>query len=84
MLLEQVSENPVGQVLKIPAALVRDSYIARLDLLLVRALEELRPPPVESLSQWIERVVRLPRGLAAEPVPVKLYPESDSGQQVSV
>jgi phage terminase large subunit GpA-like protein len=29
---------------------------------------------VEPLSRWIERVVRLPRGAAAEPGPIKLYP----------
>ncbi len=39
-----------------------------------RVRHHLRPPPQESLSQWIERVVRLPQGLAAEPGPVTLWP----------
>ncbi len=36
--------------------------------------ETLRPPPVETLPGWIERVVRLPEGLSAEPGPVTLWP----------
>ena len=28
----------------------------------------------EPLSHWIERVIRLPRGDAADPGPIKLYP----------
>jgi hypothetical protein len=39
-----------------------------------RAVEALRPPPVETLPQWIERTVRLPEGLSAEPGLVKLWP----------
>ena len=43
-----------------------------LDDILRRAVEALRPPPVETLPQWIERVVRLPEG-NADPGPVKLW-----------
>jgi phage terminase large subunit GpA-like protein len=31
-------------------------------------------PKVEPLPAWIERVIRLPAGAAAEPGPIKLYP----------
>jgi phage terminase large subunit GpA-like protein len=34
----------------------------------------LRPPPVEPFSVWIEREVRLPEGLSAEPGKVTLHP----------
>jgi len=43
------------------------------DEALARAVEHLRPPPVETLPQWIERVVRLPEGVA-QPGKVKLWP----------
>ena len=39
-----------------------------------RAVEALRPPPIETLPEWIERVVRLPEGLSAEPGKVELWP----------
>ena len=39
-----------------------------------RAVEALRPPPLETLPRWIERTVRLPEGLSAEPGLVKLWP----------
>jgi hypothetical protein len=42
------------------------------DEALARAVEHLRPPPVETLPQWIERVVSLPEGMA-QPGPVKLW-----------
>lgn len=45
-----------------------------LDKALAVAVDHLRPPPVETLPQWIERVVRLPEGLSAEPGPVTLWP----------
>jgi phage terminase large subunit GpA-like protein len=38
-----------------------------------RAVAALRPPPLETLGEWIERAVRLPEG-NAEPGPVKLWP----------
>jgi phage terminase large subunit GpA-like protein len=47
---------------------------AQPSLMWTRVREALRPPPVETLPQWIERVVRLPEGLSAEPGPVKLRP----------
>lgn len=34
----------------------------RLDDVLARAVEHLRPPPIETLPAWIERVIRLPEG----------------------
>ena len=36
-------------------------------------IETLRPPPVETLPEFIERVIRLPEG-TAQPGPVKLWP----------
>jgi phage terminase large subunit GpA-like protein len=39
-----------------------------------RVIEALRPPPVEPFSAWIEREVRLPAGLSAEPGKVTLWP----------
>jgi len=39
-----------------------------------RVVGTFRPPPIESLPQWIERIVRLPEGLAAEPGKVTLWP----------
>jgi phage terminase large subunit GpA-like protein len=39
-----------------------------------RAAQALRPPPVETLPQWIARNVILPQGLAAQPGPVQLWP----------
>jgi hypothetical protein len=38
----------------------------RLDQALARAREALRPPPVETLPQWIARNVVLPQALAAQ------------------
>jgi hypothetical protein len=38
-----------------------------------RAAEALRPPPQIPLSEWIERTIRLPEGLSAEPGTVKLW-----------
>jgi chaperonin GroES len=37
------------------------------------AIEHLRPPPIETLPEWIERTIRLPEGMA-QPGPVKLWP----------
>ena len=48
-------------------------FTKTLDDIRSRAVEHLRPPPLETLPQWIERVVRLPEG-TAEPGPVKLWP----------
>ena len=48
--------------------------MTRLNDALARAVEHLRPPPLETLPQWIERVVRLPEGLSAEPGRVELWP----------
>jgi phage terminase large subunit GpA-like protein len=39
-----------------------------------RAAEALRPPPLEPFSMWIERTVRVPEGLSAEPGKVTLWP----------
>ncbi len=39
-----------------------------------RVADALRPPPLETLPQWIERVVRLPEGVSAEPGKVTLWP----------
>jgi hypothetical protein len=39
-----------------------------------RAVETLRPPPVEPLSTWLEANLRLPHGLAAESGPIRLWP----------
>jgi len=36
----------------------------KIDDALTIALEHLRPPPDETLPQWIERAVRLPEGTA--------------------
>jgi phage terminase large subunit GpA-like protein len=38
------------------------------------ALGALRPPPKLRLSEWIEREVRLPEGLSAQPGRVRLWP----------
>ncbi|KAB1069248.1 phage terminase large subunit family protein [Methylobacterium planeticum] len=38
------------------------------------SFQKLRPPPRLPLSQWIERHMRLPEGLAAKPGPVRLWP----------
>lgn len=46
----------------------------RLNEALAHSLAALRPPPTESFSAWIERVVRLPEGLSAEPGKVTLHP----------
>lgn len=48
-------------------------FTKTLDDALNRAVEHLRPPPIETLPQWIERVIRLPEG-TANPGPVKLWP----------
>jgi phage terminase large subunit GpA-like protein len=45
-----------------------------LDQTAAKALAKLRPPPRLPLSQWIERHMRLPEGLAAKPGPVRLWP----------
>ena len=39
-----------------------------------RAVDALRPPPVEPLSTWLEANLRLPHGLAAEGGPLRLWP----------
>jgi endonuclease YncB( thermonuclease family) len=39
-----------------------------------RAVEHVRPPPQLPLSQWLERHLRLPTGLAAEGGPIRLWP----------
>jgi phage terminase large subunit GpA-like protein len=46
----------------------------RSEVLWHHVAETLRPPPLEPFSAWIEREVRLPEGLAAEPGPVTLWP----------
>jgi len=44
-----------------------------LDQTVARALARLRPPPRLPLSEWIERDLRLPEGLVAEPGPIRLW-----------
>jgi hypothetical protein len=44
------------------------------DDVLNRSFEALRPPPIETLQQWIECTISLPVGLAAEPGTVTLWP----------
>ena len=39
-----------------------------------RVVETLRPPPQIPLSDWIEKTILLPQGLAAEPGPIRLWP----------
>jgi phage terminase large subunit GpA-like protein len=46
---------------------------AQLSELWSRVSEALRPPPVETLPEWIERVIRLPEG-TAQPGKVTLHP----------
>ena len=47
-------------------------------LWLQAAREGLRPPERLPLSQWLERNLRLPQGLAAEPGPIRLWPYQKS------
>ena len=47
---------------------------AALSSLRLTALAALRPPPRSPLSEWIEREVRLPEGVSAQPGRVRLWP----------